>query len=48
MWKGHFAYTVLKDGTQIELLGERNKEPIDLEQVDYVLLPDGTRLSAGS
>lgn len=48
MWKGHFAYAVLKDGTQIELLGERNAEPIDLEQVDYVLLPDGTRLSAGS
>lgn len=48
MWKGHFAYTVLKDGTQIELLGERNAGPIDLEQVDYVLLPDGTRLSAGS
>lgn len=46
MWKGHFAYAVLKDGTQIELLGERNAEPIDLEQVDYVLLPDGTRLSA--
>ena len=44
MWKGHFAYTVLKDGTQIELLGERNAEPIDLEQVDYVLLPDGTKL----
>lgn len=44
MWKGHFAYTVLKDGTQIELLGERNAEPIDLEQVGYVLLPDGTKL----
>ena len=48
MWNGHFAYTVLKDGTQIKLLGERNEEPIDLEQVDYVLLPDGIRLSAGS
>ena len=48
MWKGHFACAVLKDGTQIKLLGERNEEPIDLEQVDYVLLPDGIRLSAGS
>ena len=48
IWNGHFAYAVLKDGTQIELLEDRNTEPIDLEQVDYVLLPDGTRLSAGS
>ena len=48
VWHGHFACAVLKDGSQIELLGERNEEPIDLEQVDYVLLPDGTRLSAGS
>ena len=47
-WHGHCACAVLKDGSQIELLGERNEEPIDLEQVDYVLLPDGTRLSAGS
>ncbi len=44
MWNGHFTYAVLKDGTQIELLGERNAEPIDLSQVDHVLLPDGTRL----
>ena len=48
VWNGHFACAVLKDGSQIELLGERNEEPIDLEQVDYVLLPDGIRLSAGS
>ena len=48
VWNGHCACAVLKDGSQIELLGERNEEPIDLEQVDYVLLPDGTRLSAGS
>ena len=48
VWNGHCACAVLKDGSRIELLGERNEEPIDLEQVDYVLLPDGTRLSAGS
>ena len=48
VWNGHFACAVLKDGSQIELLGERNEKPIDLEQVDYVLLPEGTRLSAGS
>lgn len=45
-WDGHLTYAVLKDGTRIELLGERNAEPIDLAQVDYVLLPDDTRLSA--
>ena len=44
VWNGHCACAVLKDGSQIELLGERNEEPIDLEQVDYVLLPDGTKL----
>ena len=48
MWRDHFAYAVLKDGSRIQLLEDRNTEPIDLEQVDYVLLPDGTRLSAGS
>lgn len=47
-WRDHFACAVLTDGSRIQLLGERNEEPIDLEQVDYVLLPDGTRLSAGS
>ena len=45
VWSGHFTYAVLKDGTRIELLGERNAEPIDLSQVDHVLLPDGTQLS---
>ncbi len=44
MWRDHFAYAVLKDGSRIQLLEDRNTEPIDLEQVDYVLLPDGTKL----
>ena len=47
-WRDHFAYAVLKDGSRIQLLEDRNTEPIDLAQVDYVLLPEGTRLSAGS
>ena len=43
-WRGHRAYVVMKDGTQIELLQGRNGEPVDLDQVDHVLLADGTKL----
>ena len=44
-WRGHRAYAVMKDGTQIELLQGRNGEPVDLDQVDHVLFADGTRLA---
>lgn len=40
----HFAYAVMKDGTKIQLLERTNCEPIDLAQVDYVLLTDGRKL----
>lgn len=43
-WRGHRAHAVMKDGTQIELLQGRNGEPVDLDQVDHVLLADGTKL----
>ena len=43
-WRGHRAYAVMKDGTQIELLEGLNCEPVDLDQVDHVLLADGTKL----
>lgn len=43
-WRGHRAYAVMKDGTQIELLQGQNGEPVDLDQVDHVLLADGTKL----
>ena len=43
-WRDHFAYAVMKDGTKIQLLERTNCEPIDLAQVDYVLLADGTKL----
>lgn len=43
-WRGHRAYAVMKDGTKTELLAGENGEPIDLDQVDYVLLADGTKL----
>lgn len=45
-WRGHRAYAVMKDGTCIELLDGENCEPVDLDQVDYVLLADGTKLPA--
>ena len=43
-WRDHFAYAVMKDGTKIQLLERTNCEPIDLAQVDYVLLAGGTKL----
>ena len=43
-WRDHFAYAIMKDGTKIQLLERTNCEPIDLAQVDYVLLADGTKL----
>lgn len=43
-WRGHLTYAVMKDGAQIQLLPDRNCDPIDLAQVDYVLLADGRKL----
>ena len=43
-WNGHFICVVMKDGTRIELRDQENDSAIDLTQVDYVLLPDGTKL----
>ena len=43
-WRDHQTYAVMKDGTEIQM-GERNNyEPIDLNQVNYVVLADGTKL----
>lgn len=44
MWNGHFICVVMKDGTRIELWDQENDSAIDLTQVDYVLLPDSTKL----
>lgn len=44
IWRDHFMYAVMKDGAKIQMLGERNTKPIDLDQVDYILLADGTKL----
>lgn len=51
----HHVYVIMKDGSQIELcgnwgsIGEQHltaESPIVLDQVDYVLLPDGVKLMA--
>ena len=44
-WRGHRAHAVMKDGTKIELLRGRNGEPVDLDQVERVILADGTQLA---
>ena len=44
-WRDHFTYAVMKDGTKIQLLEDRNCNAVDLTQVDYVLLADGTKLT---
>lgn len=43
-WNGHFICVVMKDGTRIGLWDQENDSAIDLTQVDYVLLPDDTKL----
>lgn len=44
-WRDHFTYAVMKDGTKIQLLEDRNCNAVDLTQVDHVLLADGTKLT---
>lgn len=48
---GHQIFVVMKDGTQVEVFGYNGQiyklmSPIDLTQVDHVLLADGTKLPA--
>lgn len=45
-WPGHQTCAVMKDGTQVKLHHDGNQQPIDLSQVDHVLLADGTKLPA--
>lgn len=45
---GKTVQVIMKDGTAIELLENSHYSalaPIDLEQVDHILLPDGTKLT---
>lgn len=42
---GVSSYAVMRDGSQVEILNKEFVEPIDLDQVDYILLADGTKLA---
>ena len=43
-WRDHRTCAIMKDGTKIEMAERHHYEPIDLDQVDYILLADGTKL----
>ena len=38
------SYAVMKDGSKVEIMNKVFVEPIDLDQVDHILLADGTKL----
>lgn len=42
---GQFSYIVMKDGRRIEFTSSSFPEPIDLDQVESVILADGTKLN---
>ena len=41
---GNGTYVVMQDGTQVEVMNQALRQPIDPEQADYVLFADGTKL----
>lgn len=41
---GSRSYAVMKDGTKIEIMNKEFVEPLDLDNVAYILLADGTKL----
>lgn len=43
---GNSSYAVMQDGSRVEILNSEFVEPIDLEELDYILLADGTKLPA--
>lgn len=44
MIDGKFSYAVMKDGSRVDIMNQQFAEPVDLDQVDYILLADGTKL----
>lgn len=42
---GNGTYVVMQDGTQVEVMNQALRQPIDPEQADYVLFADGTKLT---
>ena len=45
---GASSYAVMKDGSRVEIMNKEFVKPIDLDQVDHILLADGTKLSVPS
>lgn len=43
---GASSYAVMQDGSRVEIMNSEFVEPIDLEELDYILLADGTELPA--
>lgn len=42
---GASSYAVMKDGSRVEIMNKKFVKPIDLNQVDHILLADGTKLT---
>ena len=42
---GASSYAVMKDGSRVEIMNKKFMKPIDLNQVDHILLADGTKLT---
>lgn len=45
---GSQSYAVMKDGRKVEIMNKVFVKPLDLDQVDYILLADGTKLPVPS
>ena len=45
---GASSYAVMKDGSRVEIMNKEFVKPIDLNQVDHILLADDTKLSVPS
>lgn len=43
---GASSYAVMRDGSRVEIMNSEFVEPIDLDELDYILLADGTKLPA--
>ena len=41
---GVSSYAVMKDGSKVEIMNKEFVQPIDLDQVDHILLADGTKI----
>lgn len=41
---GVSSYAVMKDGSKVEIMNKEFIQPIDLDQVDHILLADGTKI----